>query len=151
MSLLLKIVNHYGLFLGINDPAFPNSCCTVFKQLYAIIPLRIRRGSYFNDPIRRSIAAVFIQLIPVANDRNIRLNVVFLVRIQKYRKRSRIDLAGSAVGIDILPDYFCELAYNLLMHPSWQIHIVNLPINQFGSLAFRQGINIFYGITAFLP
>lgn len=54
------------------------------------------------------------------------------------------------MDIDILPDHFCELADKLLMDPSWRSHIIDLSVDQFGSLALGQGIDIVNSVSLFL-
>ena len=52
MLLFFEIINHHVFFQRVDNPVFTDSGCTVFEQLYAVIPLRVRGGGYFDNPVR---------------------------------------------------------------------------------------------------
>ena len=82
-SLLIafKIVYIDGTESGIYDPVFPHTRGAIIEKLDTVVdPLRAGRYD-FNDPVRRSAAAIFIQFSFIADYGDIRLHIVPVIRI----------------------------------------------------------------------
>lgn len=90
---MLKIINIDRMCQRVHDPIFADTGRAVFKKFYAVITLRVRRGGYLDNPVRGTVAAYIVQLALIANNADVRFNVIPAVFVLKYCKRGRIDFA----------------------------------------------------------
>ena len=91
-----KRINRDSVFLRINNPVFTNSGSTVFEQFSVVIHAPAARGDNLNDPIRRTCATFVCEFVRAAYNAYIRLDIVFIIFIQKYGKWGDIDFTGAA-------------------------------------------------------
>ena len=76
---MLKIVNNNSVFYRIYNPVFPHIGSAVFIEFDSIIGFRVGGGSDFNDPVRRTDTALVIELVVVADDREVRFDIVLVI------------------------------------------------------------------------
>lgn len=148
--IVFEIKDIHSLAQGIYDPIFFHTRRTVFKKFDSIIHALCAGGDNFDDPIRSPVASSVIQLVFIAYNGNVRFYIVLVICIQEYGKRGRINLTQTAVCINVLSYYFCELAHKLLMDSQWWSHHIHLSINQLSSLPIGQDIDIIYCVSFFL-
>lgn len=111
---MFKIVDIDNPGHGVNNPVFPHSGGAVFVQLNAVIHVFRSWGSNFDDPVRSSVAAFFIQPVGFADNGNVRFHIVSVVCVQENCKGSRIDPAGTMFGINEITDLIVESGNNFL-------------------------------------
>ena len=95
------------------------------------------RSDFENESGSAGTAAVG-QFIRITDKRDIRLNPIFIIRIQIDGERRRINAAFSAVGLDIISKKAGNLVGNFLMNPARRCHIMKLPVDQLCTLAVGQ-------------
>ncbi len=78
-SFVPEIIDEDGFILRIDNPIFPNTCRLVLEQLFGIIHLLTSRRHNLYDPVRRTLAAGFIQLIRIADHTDARFDISFII------------------------------------------------------------------------
>src|SRR5699024_1589659 len=109
------IVNEDTIFLRVNNPVFTDSRSAVFEQLCKIVHPPAARRDYFDNPVWSTCAAFVCELLRGAYNAYIRLDIVFIVFIQKYGKWGNIDLTGAFFLVDVVGDLTIEGSKYLLM------------------------------------
>ena len=122
-SSFFKTINHHSVFLFIHDPVLPDSCILILIQLSIIIHLPAGRRNDFNNPIRRSIASFFCNLIFITNHTDCR-QLKILSSVKAIFCSSKIQI--SIPKMLVYHYYTCILYFK-------QLHWFN----------FRENLNLF--------
>ncbi len=140
---MLKEVHGDFLFQRIDDPVFPNTCLDIQVQFANIVVDSIARRNNFHDPVRRAGTAFVRELVWVADDTDIRFHDRPPVIEQLDGKWSRVDFAGTFLGVDVITDFLYKKAYDLLMDAVWRCHVVEFAIDQLGTHIIGEGVIVF--------
>ena len=113
----IEVINQDQIFGRINNPVFPDASRAVFEQFCEIIHAFAAGGYNFNDPVRRTAAALISEFGCVTDDGYIRLHVSSVVLIQKYGKWGSINLAGAVMAVNIMINQTGQPCGNSLVSP----------------------------------
>ena len=105
-SFIRKIIDHNNFPSWVYNPVFPYPRALIEGQLFIIVHLAAGRGYNFYNPIWRTVAALTVQFVFVANNGYIWLQVVcitlFILCLEEHGKRSREYLAGTIIVADVV-------------------------------------------------
>ena len=82
-----KIVHHNLPLLRIDNPIFPHARLFVQRTFSDIIHRLTRRRDDLHRPVRRTVTPLLVQLVHVADHRNVRLHIIVFVVLDIDRTR----------------------------------------------------------------
>ena len=91
-----KIIDKDAVFFRVYNPVFPDACRAVFEQLGMVVSPPAAGGYDFKHPVRRAIAALIIQFLGIADNRDIRFYIVPVILVKEYGKWGKKRFARAA-------------------------------------------------------